>query len=118
MRLVWVLHAGLPRPLCNRPVFSSSGDLLGILDLLDPRAGLVVEYDGADHLTARRRQRDVRREEAFRDHGLDYLTVLAPDLHQRVRLAERMRQAHARAAATVELRPRLWSLESHRTIQD
>jgi len=111
MRLVWVLVAGLPRPLCNRPVFSTSGELLGIPDLLDPQAGLVVEYDGADHLTARRRHRDVRREEAFRDHGLDYLTVLSPDLHERQRLARRMRESRARAEAALDLRPRHWTLD-------
>ena len=99
-------------------MFSTSGELLGIPDLLDPQAGLVVEYDGADHLTARRRHRDVRREEAFRDHGLDYLTVLAPDLHERERLARRMREARTRAEATLDLRPRRWTLEPRRPDHD
>ena len=33
----------------NCPVHDRSGRLLGIADLLDEEAGLVVEFDGADH---------------------------------------------------------------------
>ncbi len=49
MRLVWVLDAGLPAPKCNVPVFDLHGNLIGVPDLFDPVAGLVGEYDGADH---------------------------------------------------------------------
>lgn len=96
-RLVWTRVAGLPRPECNRPVFSWDGTLLGIPDLLDVEAGLVVEYDGIDHRSARRRQRDVAREEAFRRHGLSVLIVVSPDLDDHVALAERMRRARDEA---------------------
>ncbi len=30
MRLIWILDAGLPRPVCNRAVFSLTGELLGV----------------------------------------------------------------------------------------
>ena len=58
MRLIWVLDAGLPRPVCNRALFSLTGELLGVPDLLDVEAGVVGEYDGADHLADNRRYRD------------------------------------------------------------
>ncbi len=75
-RLVWV-GAGLPRPRCNAPVFDLTGRHLGTPDLLDPVTGVVAEYDGRVHLG--RRLQDVRREEVFRDHGLEYVTTLAGD---------------------------------------
>ena len=97
LRLVWVLVAGLPPPLVNRPVFDSHGTLLGCPDLLDPEAGLVVEYDGADHLEARRRRKDIAREERFRDHGLEYLTVVAGQLRDPDLVASRLHRARRRA---------------------
>ena len=50
-RLVWILDAGLPPPLCNQPVFDLEGKLLGIPDLFDPVAGCVAEaFDILNHL--------------------------------------------------------------------
>jgi hypothetical protein len=80
MRLVWVLDAGLPRPLANRPVFDLHENLVGIADLLDPVAGVVGEYDGAAHRAARRHRRDVRREDLFRRVGLEYFKIVGADL--------------------------------------
>lgn len=97
MRLVWVLDAGLPTPLCNVPVYDRGGRLLGVPDILDPAAGVIGEYDGADHLTRDRRQRDIVREQRFRDHGLEYFTVVRGDLRNRDAVARRMRAARARA---------------------
>ena len=75
MRLIWVLDAGLPPPRCSRPVFDRSGRLIGYPDLLDVDAGVVGEYDGADHRRALRHSRDVAREEDFRRAGLEYFKV-------------------------------------------
>ena len=75
MRLVWVIDAELPRPLCNRPVFDLAGRLLGYPDLFDPVGGVVGEYDGADHKDIDRPRSDVAREQVFRDHGLEYFAV-------------------------------------------
>ena len=83
MRLCWVLDAGLPPPLCNRELFDLDGNLIGIPDLFDPVAGLVGEYDGADHKDGQRHRRDVAREERFRDHGLEYFEVVGGDLRDR-----------------------------------
>ena len=83
LRLVWVLDAGLPIPEVNRPVLDRGGRLLGVADLLDVAAGVVGEYDGADHRAARRHTRDVAKEDALREHGLEVFRVTALDLPDR-----------------------------------
>jgi hypothetical protein len=97
MRLVWVLDAGLGPPLCNVPVFDRHGRLLGYPDLFDPVAGVVGEYDGADHKARDRRRADITREQLFRDHGLEYFTVVEGDLLDRGAVVRRMHAARARA---------------------
>ena len=96
-RLVWQLDAGLPRLLTNVPVFDLTGNHIGTPDMLDPVAGVAVEYNGAMHLEGAQRARDVRREEAFRHVGLECLTVLAGDSSNRPLLAGRMIAARERA---------------------
>ena len=109
-RLIWVLDAGLPRPLCNHPVFDRHGRHIGTPDLLDPEAGAVVEYDGFLHLAGEQRAVDVRREEAFRSVGLEYLTVLAGHLRDRDGTAARMRRVRRRARWLPEPQ-RAWTTE-------
>ncbi len=111
MRLVWVVDASLPAPVCNKPLFDLRGNLLGYPDLFDPVAGLVGEYDGADHLADDRRSRDAVREERFRDHGLEYLKLVRGDLARPARAAHRILAARARARF---LPPdcREWTLEA------
>ena len=109
-RLVWVLDAGLPPPLVNRPIFDRAGRLLGIADLLDVEAGLVGEFDGADHRGARGQTKDAGREDLFRRHGLEVFHVTGLDLAHTDRVVDRMLSARARA---------LWQREAERrwTIQ-
>lgn len=58
VRVVWVVECGLPRPLVNQEVFDRrTGRLLGVADLLDIEAGLVVECDGGEHAKAGRTRR-------------------------------------------------------------
>ncbi len=97
LRLVWILDAQLPPPLTNRPVFDLSGRLLGTPDLVDPHSGLLGEYDGPDHLTGPRRSQDVRRLDRFREHGLEPVVALAPDLAGRELLVGRLQAAYERA---------------------
>lgn len=97
MRLCWVLDAGLPDPVCNRPVFDLHGRLLGYPDLLDVEAGVVGEYDGAHHRETARRSRDIDREAGFREAGLEYFSVVAGELRHRAAVAERMTRARERA---------------------
>lgn len=109
-RLVWRLDAGLPRPRVNVPVFSRRGRLLGIADLLDEEAGLVVELDGADHAGARRRSADAGREGGLRNHRLEVERVTGYDLHQRPALVRRLHDARRRAL-WLPLDQRPWTLE-------
>jgi len=97
LRLVWRLDAGLPPPHVNVPVFSRDSRLLGIVDLLDEEAGLVVEFDGADHAGARRRSDDAAREGGLRGHRLEVERVTGYDLHHRDDLAGRLHAARRRA---------------------
>jgi len=97
LRLTWVVTAGLRAPLCNQPVFGLDGTLLGYPDIFDPVAGVVGEYDGADHLRDDRRRSDTIREERFRDHGLEYFRVVRGEFADFDRLASRMRRVRRRA---------------------
>lgn len=97
MKLVWLLDAALPMPLVNVPVFSLNGDLLGYPDLFDPVAGLVGEYDGVDHRSIERHRLDVAREERYRDHGLEYFTVVGGNLQDRDLVVKRMLATRQRA---------------------
>lgn len=95
MRLGW--PAAYPTPLTNRPVFDLDGHHLGTPDLLDPRWGVAAEYDGALHLTSSRRARDLAREERLRRHGLEPVTMVAPDVRDPRAFRERLRSAYQRA---------------------
>jgi hypothetical protein len=96
--------------LTNRPVFDLDGRHIGTPDLIDPVAGVVGEYEGEIHLTGARRAKDLRREEAFREHGLEPVTMVAADRRDPGPYVERVRSAYRRALA----RPatdRRWTLD-------
>jgi hypothetical protein len=97
MRLIWLLDAKLPRPRVNKHIWDLSGRLLGIADLLDEEAGLVGEFDGADHRGARRQSKDEDRAGRFRDHGLEIFRVTGPDLGTPTKVVVRMLAARRRA---------------------
>jgi hypothetical protein len=110
MRLIWMEDAGLPRPHTNVPIFDRRGNLIGTPDLFDEEAGVVGEYDGPHHLHRGQRARDVRREEALRSAGLEYLTMLAGDSADRRELAGRMVEARRRAR-WLPKSERAWTLD-------
>ena len=110
MRMIWRLDAGLPPPLVNRPVFDLNGRLLGYPDLLDPVAGLVGEYDGAEHRKARRHSKDVAREERMRAVGLEYFKITGPDLPDVPLVVARMTSTRSRAKWLSPER-RAWTLQ-------
>lgn len=97
LRLVWELDAGLPRPQVNCPIHDLSGRLLGIADLLDLEAGLVVEFDGADHRGIDRHSRDVAKDEAMRGCGLEVTRITGRDLRTPRLVVRRLLDARARA---------------------
>lgn len=108
-RLVWVLDAGLPVPLVNQPVWDLDGTLLGIADLLDEEAGLVGEFDGADHRGAMRQTRDLGRQEKFERVLLEVCRTTGLDLLDRCGVVSRI---HFRRSRARWLRPedRAWTL--------
>jgi hypothetical protein len=112
-RLVWQLVAGLPRPVCNRPVFDLNGRLVGTPDLLDPVHGVAGDYDGALHLEGAQRSRDVAREADFRSVGLEPVTMLAGDRHDPTEVVRRLHAAYRRAHAK-PLADRRWTIEPPR----
>jgi hypothetical protein len=110
MRRMWEHLAGLPRPLCNRPVFDLAGHHLGTPDLIDPVAGVIGEYNGAHHFERARRALDIRREAAFRAAGLEGVEMQADDLADPWPFLARLRQAYARAQR-LPASERRWTVE-------
>ena len=110
LRLVWVHDARLAPPLCNMPVFSKGGRLLGYPDLFDPVSGTLGEYDGEDHKGRERHRADVAREQLFRNHGLEYFAIVGGDLSDRRLVVDRIHGTRGRARFD---RPedRVWTLE-------
>lgn len=109
LRLIWVLDAGRPLPLANRPVFDLAGNHLGTPDLLDPDAGVVGEYNGSIHRRAAAARRDAERDDLFRRHGLEAFSVVGSDVHDVPRVVERIEATYARAT-WVPAAERLWTL--------
>lgn len=91
------------RWLVNCPVFDLSGRLLGIADLIDLEAGLVVEFDGADHREAARHTRDVVKEDALRRVGLEVVRVTGQEVDNQSLICERVRAGRARARFEAEV---------------
>jgi len=102
LRNVWVLDAGLPRPWANCWIYDRNGRLLGVADLLDPVAGLVAEFDGADHLGKRRHTRDIGKDDAFRRVGLEIARFTGTDLHDRSLVVDRLLATRERARFEAE----------------
>lgn len=80
LRLVWCLDAGLPTPRSNWPVADEYGVVVGRPDLLSVELGVVGEFDGAEHRSRGRHRDDLRRDDAFRDVGLEPFRVVGADL--------------------------------------
>jgi hypothetical protein len=97
LRLIWVLDAGRPLPLCNRPLFDLHGQQLGVPDLFDPEAGVVGEYNGSIHRRAAAARRDAERDDLFRRHGLETFAVVGSDVHDVPRVVARIAATYARA---------------------
>lgn len=108
LRRVWVERTDLTTPLANVDVYDDCGRFLGRPDLLDPELGIVGDYDGAHHRETAARRRDVVREAGFRDCGLEYVSVVAGELHDEDAIAERIERAAARARRSAL--PRTWTV--------
>ncbi|MDN5896643.1 MAG: hypothetical protein L0H93_21805, partial [Nocardioides sp.] len=110
LRLVCEVDAGFPRLEVNCPVRDLTGRLLGIADLLDVDAGLVVEFDGAEHRGITRHNADLKKDEALRQVRMEVTRVSGTDLLNRRMVVQRL--LHARARARFEPpQARLWVAE-------
>ncbi len=99
-----------PSPLTNRPVFDLNGRHIGTPDVIDPVYGVAGEYESELHLASSRRLKDLGREEDFRQHGLEPVTMVSGDVILPGPFQMRLRSAYQRA----EQRPvseRRWTLE-------
>jgi hypothetical protein len=112
LRWIWMVEAGLPRPLVNRGVEDQHGQLLGIPDLLDPDSALIGEYDGSQHRELRAHTADNAREEGFERHNLVVVRATSVDIFaQRRQLVGRMQAAYRDACARARSRDR-WVLRA------
>lgn len=100
LRVLWVVGAGLPKPLVNRSVFHRrTGRRLGAPDLLDPTSGLAAEYDGEYHWELAQSTADNKRQERLEGVGLTIVRVTALDMFDTDKLVTRLQQARHRALA-------------------
>jgi len=97
MRGVWTRRAGLVRPLCNAPVFTLEGRHVGTPDLIDPELGLVAQYNGSDHITLAGTAADVKKDAAYRELGLETVTMLVTDFADLDDFTRRLLEAARRA---------------------
>lgn len=89
-----LVRSGLPEPVINEPTFDVFGVKLGRPDLKYPAARVVLEYEGDEHRTSRRRFRsDIFRRERFEDADWRVKRVTADDLN--VRPVEFVASVHA-----------------------
>jgi hypothetical protein len=109
MVLDWTDLVGF-RPWMNRPLFDLEGRHLGTPDAIDPRTGVLGEYDGPLHLNGARRAADLRRQAVFERHGLFPVTMVTADRRDQSAWHERVRAAYARAERAPAA-DRRWTLE-------
>lgn len=104
--------------LVNCPILDRTGRLLGIADLLDPKAGLAVEFDGADHRQAARHTRDVVKEDALRRVGLEVVRVTGSEVDNEVLVGDRVRAGRERAKFEPEAQRRWVARPQADTLHD
>lgn len=110
LRVFAMLEAGLPRLVVNQPVFDLDENFLGIPDLLDPEAGLVLEFDGRDHRLRQQHRSDNIREEELELVNLTVSRVDSLDFGRPDELRTRLRARRAQGLARDRSRDR-WTSE-------
>lgn len=69
----------------------------GESDLLDPEAGVIMEFDGADHRSREQHRRDLAKDDAAWKLQLPVARFTSADLHHERTAVERIRATYARA---------------------
>jgi hypothetical protein len=103
-------EAGLPPLEVNVPLFDLAGNFLGIVDLLEPVAGLGIEYDGAYHRDLQQHTADNHREEKLEGSGLAIMRVTSLDLADEQALVNRIRMSHRTCLSAPRIPPR-WTYQ-------
>ena len=106
-RLVWELDAAVAAAVVQPGGHTTWTVACSVPDLLDVEAGVVGEYDGAEHRTRSRHRLDVVGRTSSAGPRLEHVAVVGADLHTPTVVVERMEAARARSGRL----PRLWSLE-------
>lgn len=109
LRMIWLLDARLPAPRCNWPVADAAGRSIGRPDLLSVEHAVVGEFDGAGHRTRSRHRDDLRRDDRFREVGLEPFRIVGDDLNDTALVLSRISSAIERSEASA--RPRTWRLK-------
>lgn len=110
LRWIWIVEAGLPRPLANPEVEDQHGQLLGLPDLFDPDSAMVGESDGSQHRELYAHTSDNAREEGFERHNLFVVRATIVDLFsRRQQLVHRLKAAYRDGCARDRSRDR-WVL--------
>lgn len=91
------LDLGIAGLLVNHSAVGLHGGGPGEVDLLDADAGMVLEYDGADHRTPERQTRDLAKEDGCRDVDLVLARFTAADLRNTALVCRRILATRARA---------------------
>ena len=76
-----LIEGGLPRPRVQATLVSSQGTFIARVDMLYEQAGVVIEYDGANHRD--RLVEDNRRQNRLLGAGYVVLRYTAADVHHR-----------------------------------
>lgn len=97
MRLTWL---GSRRVLlfANAPIFDLEGRHVITPDLFDPINRVAGEYNGAPHRGVEPQERDLDREEIYRDLGIEVVTMMGADRAAREGFLRRLATAYERAA--------------------
>ncbi len=97
LRLLW-RRAITCTLAANRPLFDLSGRHLLTPDVIDEESGVAGEYNGAIHLEPGPRRVDLDREELYRDHGLELVTMMSAARPDAASFIRRLHAAYRRAA--------------------
>jgi len=109
LRIIWRREVSCDLAT-NRPVFDLHGRHLVTPDVIDEKAGVAGEYNGAIHLESGPRRVDLDREELYRDHGLEPVTMMSANRPDAASFVNRLHAAYRRAAER-RGRPRTWTTE-------
>ena len=87
-----LVTGGIPAPECNVDIIVN-GEWRARVDMLWRRQAVILEYDGAVHLTEERRQQDAARRNQLQEDGYYVITVTARDLRHPEQLIRTVRTA-------------------------